>query len=591
VLSESKGQGLMSRIREQLLDGISSENFLDIATSLFQGDWENRTEVAKEVAALHNEGIVDALAEFLNLKNGSKNHRFFITRHIFEDAFPYLEAPVVDVMKCVKHLTKEAGQDMTAGVLISPFIDFCTKNFSRPQEALELAIEDHDQWKDFISPAIIAGARISLKDYVNHAIELSQNQSEDISSSAVLAMGRIDYSDDLETVTNVVKALMTVVNSSKNDQIFASVLKTAFAMYKNDRSKKPEIIEILSITLNNPGDATLHSASEILFFEKTDLPDFVIDLLLPAFEHVNPEYRGTLDNLDYGLEYLLKGLRGNQAIILIESLLLKHGREFPLTAFDSLSSEIVKNHNGILSWTITRWLKSDEITLGRSSIELIQENIGKKSELSADLTQLDKLNVGLNLRLAKRACGWFFYKPVYAVSYMMSLIELSSEDEVRKISDIIFNPLLISYPGSVKSYLSNLPENTPEKNKGVSKDLLKRLEEYHDGLRSAQAIKELEPSIAHREAYARKINKEMSASYKEAQKGYFLSHLFGKQSVLLYGNSSIYYIQHGPKGEATRHETPLQSINASIEFPSLEHLDPHSLELMLLDFKLEGYRG
>ena len=68
-----------------------------------------------------------------------------------------------------------------------------------------------------------------------------------------------------------------------------------------------------------------------------------------------------------------------------------------------------------------------------------------------------------------------------------------------------------------------------------------------------------------------------------------MSSIFGNESVLLYGNKSIYYVHHGD--EKTRQEMPLQEISHSFEFASMFNLDPHGLENMLFQFKVEGCKS
>ena len=579
----------MNSVQEQLLESIKSGNFLEVAIELYHENWGRRKEIAIEVAKLHNEQALDVPAEFLNLKNVDQSDHFFVARSIFEDALPSLEAPVINVMKCIKHLTEEIDQDSIAGMLLTPFITFCEKSDNRPNEVLEFAIKNHTQWQGFISPALIAGSRISLEEYLNKAINLSQHDSVDVSASAVLAMERLNYGDNLKAVNDVIKTLSTVVQKHQDDQLFASVLESVFAMYKKDNAKEREVLSILSTVLSNPGDVTLHAASRLLMLEKEALPNSLISLLLTAFEYIKPEDNKTLRCLDHGLEYLLKTGRGKDALSLIETLLIKHGQKFSLSSLGSFSREIVKNEGDILNWILTRWLLADNIILGCSSILLIKDNIGEKTELAADLSNLD-LGAGKALMLAKRACGWLFSKPVCAMSFIMSLVDSLTKEEEREISNILFNPILVSYSGSGKEYLKTLTENTSVKVKSMANELLRRLEKYHDGLRAVQGVKELKPSIANREAYARKMNREINASYKEAHKSSILADLIGKPLVLLYGNSSIYYVHGSSGGESIRNEMTLQNISTSFEFPSLENLDPHSLESMLLSFRWEGYR-
>ena len=75
----------------------------------------------------------------------------------------------------------------------------------------------------------------------------------------------------------------------------------------------------------------------------------------------------------------------------------------------------------------------------------------------------------------------------------------------------------------------------------------------------------------------------MSEAHEEASKSSIVN-LFTTQT-LLYGNSSIYYVQTG-NGEHVRQEMQMQSISHSAELPRLNVLDPE-----VLDYTLRIYRN
>lgn len=336
------------------------------------------------------------------------------------------------------------------------------------------------------------------------------------------------------------------------------------------------------------GEFVLNCASQLFAFEKDTLPDSIIEHFLQAFEDTNPNNTGTLSHIDYGLEYLLEKGQADKVIKLLESLLIKNAADLSIEQFGRVCRRLLDNQDNILDKLLTRWLLSGIVRLGRCAADLINHSGREHILLSADLNQLQAVSNDIHLFLAKKACGWFFSKPLAAASFMLSLIGSAADNEVKAIAAILFNPLLINYPGCVKKHLQKLPEDSSEKVKQVVAELLMDLDGYHEGLNAAKSLKELQPSVSQREAFQREMNREMSASYKETQKGSFLADIVGKPSVLLYGNSSIHYIQHGSNGEKRRQEIPLNTISASIEVPSIAYLDPYGLDMALHGFKLEG---
>src|SRR5689334_15199667 len=108
---------------DALVAAFKAGNFLETVFACSRADRNEREDLALELAALHNDGLVDVIAGFKDLRNrSSSGPDFFITRHIFEKALPHLNAPVSPVMSCVLQLFRDAGQDMVAGAIIEGFV-------------------------------------------------------------------------------------------------------------------------------------------------------------------------------------------------------------------------------------------------------------------------------------------------------------------------------------------------------------------------------------------------------------------------------------------------------------------------------------
>jgi len=98
-------------------------------------------------------------------------------------------------------------------------------------------------------------------------------------------------------------------------------------------------------------------------------------------------------------------------------------------------------------------------------------------------------------------------------------------------------------------------------------------------------VKELTPSESNRQAHYRHHRKIMDAAFEAESKDSIWRHI-GQESVLLYGNKSIHFVQHG--NQQNRQEIELTELSHSIEIPRLAVLDPHGLDENVLRLKLEG---
>ena len=102
-------------------------------------------------------------------------------------------------------------------------------------------------------------------------------------------------------------------------------------------------------------------------------------------------------------------------------------------------------------------------------------------------------------------------------------------------------------------------------------------------------LKELAAPSKNIELYWKDFEKDMQESYQEASKNSFLR-LIATPKRLLYGNSSIYYI-HQMGGQLSRQEMQMHSFSHSAEMPTLNILDPESLDYSLRVFRCERMKN
>lgn len=576
----------MNEIKERLIKASNDGNFLEVVCQSYFDQDDDRKSVGQQLAFLHNEGKIDVISEFKQLKNDAANTNFFSTRHVLDDALPELNSPVFAVMDCVKHLVAEAGNDMTAGWLFGPFIKFCEADPNRPIEVLQIAESSGSEWLDFISPAIISGSNLRLSKYAGRAIELSGHESIEINIRAVFAIGRINYRNDTSLLANTLCALEKIIQSEYDDRLFGTVLRSAFALYLADNNMESKVVALIQTALIQRGDFALHAASELFIFEKDKIPPLVLDVLLEALKDTKPQNKGSLDNIDHGLQHLVKTNQEDKAISFLEHLLVHNRDELSIEVFDSLILNLYGNNQPFLNKLATRWFLSKKVPLCRAVMDIVGQGHGNDIVLIADTEQITKQTEGIHLFAARKAIGWLYINPVSATSFIVSLLDTSSENEIEQITELLFDPLLISYSGKVKQYLESLLPNQSTKVQGILTNALEKLENYHDGLKSARDIPELLPSQSQRETHFRLANRQMAEARKKAEKASILNSICSK-SVLLYGRKSIQYV-HGLDDQVHRQEMPLHSFSHSIEHSRLAYMDPHGLDYMMRIFRVEG---
>ena len=578
----------MDTIKEQIIKSVKSGSFLATVYALDLQRKDDGGTLTRHLIELHNAGQIDVITEFLRLKHTDDPPKFFALRILLESIFPEISTTVAKAMECLKYLTLEARNDLVAGGLIKPFIDFLAAEPSRPGEALGIALKDIDTEFDFVSHTLVAGAKFDLNKYVLKAIELSEHTNIQVQKGSILALGGIDYKQDKRLTTQAMTAIETVATNNFDELLFTSVLRSGYTLYKKNNELEERVKNLFSTVLSHQDDQILYAATEILWLEDA-IPSSIAKLLLEVLIYTKPENQGEIKKIDYGLAKLLKRKRSEETecvILFLERILLKE-RDLSIIQFDNVRRQMLDDKN-LLNRVITKWLLSKKENLGKSAEALLPESHQEQYHLSVDKKQLSKSDKGVRLFLTRKACGWFFYKnPVSAASFIVSLIGMASKEERVDIAEILFNPLLISYPGSVKKYLEGTLANASKSQKTVINDVIAKLERYHQGLDEAWEIKELIQPVAHREAYHRYYTRLMTQTRKDAEKKSVFSNVVTKQ-LILYSNNIVNYNKFNSKEEAQRQEMQLQTHSLTLEIPSIEQFDHIGLDNKLFRFKSEG---
>jgi hypothetical protein len=233
-----------------------------------------------------------------------------------------------------------------------------------------------------------------------------------------------------------------------------------------------------------------------------------------------------------------------------------------------------------------RWFLHGERTLCEGVHEIAGTHHGGDLHIEIDPAELKPLDVVHVMFIAHKAIGYFFMKPVTAASVVISLMRLAPSDEVlHELGELLLNPLLMNYTGSMREYVAKQAGRESGKVKEAIDRALASIEKYLEDLRTIPRLPALHPSEAQRDSYRRHMAETMAESMRAAEKKSVFLGLFTR-SILLYGQKSINYI-YGGDGQPKRTEMPLTSHSVQMEFPRMDNLDPYGVDYMLRVFRVE----
>ena len=566
----------MPLLLEKLREAASRGQFMLVLRGELRKD-KAEVEIVEVLVELQRKGDFDVLAEFKALEKVEIGYEAFSLVLLFNKWLLEISAPIADVLDCVMHIEGLMAETGT----IQAFEEYCKKERGRPHSALEIALESPSLFP-LISSILIVGSAYDFPFFHNRALLLLKSENTIARTQALMACARFSYDGAggaLKKTINCIEEFISV----PCDEDQKCIALRAFISMASTPGCDNELLSLAAIEqiLLDRRPLIVRSAAQAFAMVDIVRSPKLTCMLLGFFETLQVVDKGVLDIISVGLQKYLISDRFVEAVEFVERLLEKH-ENLSFSSFGHLSYLLLRTENRtLLGFLITRWLLSDNYKLASSIAVLVSGDGLSGIPISADANTLRALPPDSPVLLAKKACAYLFIYPVSAASYIISMMAILPPEKANSLASVLYYPLGMSYPSSVKKYISSLwgPHSSSFQN--AINAYNDAVSEYHSGLSVAEGAEELQPSVAQRETYNLKFHREMQDSYKGARKDSLLTQLMGKPSVILYGNSSINYIYPGRGDDRLRQETPMHSISTSVEFPSLDYLEHHRLEYFL----------
>ena len=575
----------LEETRGKLLNESKSvENLLTLIHDLYiQEIHSEETFLTETLSDLHNAGDIDLLKIVLDVNRTSHERIFFTILHTVEGALPLIDARVEDVVHCLAHLTQQAGRDLAINGIYDAFESFCrVDDIHRPTECVMYIMKQNelDLYAPFLSCAILAYNLEHVVEAIQITKSLIANSNGLIRNQAYYALGRLNI-DEVQAC--LIWELIQCSANIEHDSICrASILRSVLHLGTIFPSYWPHIEELLITFVKKSSPEVIYAISNIILFQKNNFPDSIQQLLVRQLFNVYPEQKGIIDNIDFLLSRLIEKQEFSLAIELLESIL---DNNINFKSLDNFSSELLTKHFEFRNHLITKWFLDGESSLCQNVFILLHDISGKDIELNADMALLD--DEQKKLFVSRKAVGWLFTRPIAAASLILSISRSASKHTIATLEDILYDPLLLSYPGELKKFFQTYRDNNEQDY--ICRLLLDKLEAHNLDILRVSELKELAAPSKNIELYWKDFEKDMQESYEEASKNSFLR-LIATPQRLLYGNSSIYYI-HQIGGQPSRQEMQMHSFSHSAEMPTLNILDPESLDYSLRFFRCERMKN
>jgi hypothetical protein len=533
--------------------------------------------LGEALSELHNQGIINLVELVTIVDKTTHEYDFFSILYAFENALPLLESSVEDVLYCLVHLTEKAGRDLAVGGIYRAFQSFCCLKSNRPSDSIKAILNPNniDAYAPFLSNSLLAFDSKNLIDAIHITESLITHENKTVRRQVYFALGNFNVT---RAQTDLVwEIFSTNARNERDSDCCASLLRGVLNFGEKLPTYWPLIEELLILFLNSSPPEVQYEISNIVAFQRKELPEGIVNILINQLMNVSPEHTGIINNIDHLLVKLVEQNSSSLAIKLLESILAE-GVDF--NSLNYFSSELLSKHQKLLNQIITRWFLGGESSLCIGVMNLFDGLTGKDIELKADMLLLQDDNK--QIFACHKAVGWLFNKPTAAASFILSIYELANIASQKQLEEILYHPLLLSYPLDLKKYFELCIEK--ENQAKLCERLLIKIEKHHENLGKISNLKELRAPLENINIYRNDFHRKMQKAQDEAPSSIFRD-LCTVQN-LLYGNSSIYYIEQGD-GIKVRQEMEMQSFSHSSEIPRLDVVDPGTLDYMLRVYRHE----
>jgi len=562
-------------ISETILERVKTN-----ALAAFLGDrfgWLEDAAFDAAVAAcveLHNSGQIDLVGlvhteEFKALDLSD----FFFAQHVFVEAIPSLISPVDEMLSCVDALVARAGEDGAANLPLGPLATWIKADTARAREVVEKAEAGREPAIAHYSQGLIGCSDIT------HARNSAEAFTGKLQLAAVHALGELAH-DAPETHSTFALILDLEAKHPGDDPLRAALITACVRLAEKQPTTLEAARAVCLSLVAAAGPHTIHFCARAIWLQPIVQNDKALaQILLSPLMQVPPSNKGTVREIDYGLNNLMKAGSEDTAIEFVTTLLGAADCELSLDELKMFSIALEKSSK--FPATLVAWLRTGAPALCRGLVSLLSGD-----SLSGQVIILPEEVVAITpdeqIFVCRKAVGYFFLQPVTAASIVTSFLRHATEESRDQITGLLFMPLLQNYGGDVLDYLEGI-QDTDAASPSV-KEVLAANREYLDGVSKVGELRELAPSEHQRLIEHMRQRDEAAQTFRIAREQSVLLQ-FIKRSTLLHGRSSLSYVDVGDGQQA--HEMELTPHSVKMELPRMSIVDPVGLDYLLLRLRNE----
>jgi hypothetical protein len=358
------------------------------------------------------------------------------------------------------------------------------------------------------------------------------------------------------------------------------VLSASFEVTKNWPQLNSEVLlNIVGRICEHSCPIVLDACTQVLLQHQKQMNPSLLDHLFKRLKTLPASQKGSLKTLDFALSQLINGDHANEAIDFLKEYLPANDEHVSLSDFESFKSAL-RSNPAQLQKALVSWMLTADAVLCEGVASLFRN--GDNEPFNFDIS-VSHLETTLQIFVCRKVTGYLFTQPSIVCSFLVCILRQCSDEVAEIVIRLLVDPILRSYAGKAKAYLSNI-SCTDKAFLRVGPALL-QANHYTAEIISVGEIKELHPSESARQTVGLRDFDEMQDARKEAEKESVLLSMVSR-SVILHGRKTISYAQ--VRGENIEPmEMELHAHSFEFEMPRQDVLDPIGIDYTLRIFRAE----
>ncbi|OUS04087.1 hypothetical protein A9Q81_06205 [Gammaproteobacteria bacterium 42_54_T18] len=562
-------------LESELIEVIASNNIEAGLIRLLKDHRFQHKSLTKNLAKLHNSQNIDVLDFFNSPLISHEDLTNCINQHL--DVIALIEAPTKKVLDTILLIQSRVDY------CYAPVDKFLNDNEKRIESSVELLIENPTKLLSFLRTILRSYSKIDVEKSYKLANKLIVNPDIKVQIEAIYAIGYLVYAEKDTLLEDGIHLISSLLQNNTDESLLTACLSSLNEICKKDESLRAFSNDCLNLCLQYKSSKVLEEATRIAWLDSKYLTDSWNNCILSYFSKFTIVELSKRSGADHAFTALLKKENNKDALSLLEHLIASNTDiHFTFESWHDVSTAIWANEVVDRDKLITRWFHTGNYNLCKAASDLII----KKGQYTVQVSQIEEKDN--YFYIARKAVGWLFVKPKAATYFVLSILDYCEHSDFDKISDLLFYPLLMNTPYSVKEVIEKHIEGLDKRKKKAKflRAILTKSEKRQEILKQACSNKELHPSTQQREALGRKKYFENEAMMKEVHEKSIFSSIFGKSKVMLYGNKSV-FLQHGNNGESKRQVMPLGKTSYSTEIPLFSSIDSIGLNRLINTFRGE----